>query len=57
MDSIDLIKLIWGNEEMKPGEHCSVYNCPIKKLHSTDGHNCQFCNKWHREFECEQNMY
>ena len=40
-------------DKLPNSEHCKIPNCPMKELHNTESHHCQFCGNRHSERKCD----
>jgi hypothetical protein len=49
-----VMNLLINNKDnlLKPEQYCKVINCPYKEYHTTTGHKCEKCGKFHSDDEC-----
>jgi hypothetical protein len=42
----------YGNDRLPISKVCQIVNCKFPKLHTSDGHQCNYCGKFHGPNEC-----
>ena len=53
--NVDLVMNLlvkFKDQQLKPEQHCQIVDCKYKDYHTTDGHKCKKCGRFHSSNEC-----